>query len=388
MDIIVGIIIRPNATDDWETTPPFPNIPLAGSNGYLIANSDLTDPGFDDYKIVTGMSLSITNLVNEFDFLQKVIDDSSGRNISKGIGGLAKLKDWSFTLANRNDLFTEEIMGRTVELRFYANDVIVNDSDGFHTSIMSGLIMKPNVDNYKMTFNVQGVINNNNPRIAGTPYVDFNGNQITNWIFIGESQEGTYIKLNKVKTALGIQLAFDDEKYDLIDVYVKDKSIDEFYKITAKYTVENGLIYFTDTRKMVLAESVDEDRLDSSFLVFDHGYVGILFPDEVYPQTLVYNWDKNPEINLRKKEEYTEGGKTWGLYKCSQGFLYPPYFETLSKSICFGYTPDGSRNAQQVVIKQNPLLDWPYITEDLFTQFEDYPRRGPITIYETFYSKT
>jgi len=328
IDMIVAVIIRPTiGKDNWDdpADAPFDNIPLGGANGYILADSNVADVGFVDYKLMEGTLVDVGEIYNQFDFIQETTDDRTGRNISQGIGGLAKLKDWQIQIFDDGTLIDERILGKSVELRVYDPAVIENDSEAKHTTMMVGVINKTTLSDQIWTINCQGNITNNNPRIAGSPVVDFEGNISNNWIFVGETTEDTLIELNLVQGSAEIQITHEPDKYTIEELYVKDKTVNEFYKVREKYLVDpDGTIYFEDSRRVLSLFDLDEN--DTSLQISDYAVVSILWSkaEERAGTTIIvvtkyHSLGHNTKL-IKLTEVTDDDGNIWVRYKCSQSF--------------------------------------------------------------------
>ena len=339
----VAVVLFPNESDNWELEPPFSGIPLAGSNGYIFANTPFTTVGFVDYLLMETRLIDVGNTHNRIDFMQSTLSDRDENSVSLGIGGAAKLKDFNFTIADRSDLTILNIYGREIELRLYEGNEVSNDADELYSIYFRGTVTSvKNAKGDKLRISARGVVSNNNPRVRGEPYIDSDGSIQYNFIFIGESTNNSFVKLNKVDGPGGVHLSFDDSKYALKSINIKDKELDEFYPVTSNYTVEDGNIIFEGTNIVTLANGMT--MTDVKVGVFDGIDFLILIEPANYLNRLVFYHPRTDgpgggspsnlplaKFILTKVKTYVDPSdlKTYAIYRGSPSIIYAEWWDEL-----------------------------------------------------------
>ena len=343
----VAIVILPNESDNWNIDPPFQNDPIGSANGYIIANTPFTDVGFSDYYLLDSRLVDVGNTYNSIDFMQSTYSEREERNISYGIGGSAKLKDFTFSLADRDDLDVAQvspstgIYGREIELRIYYANSLSNDSEENYIVLFRGTVVSTTKQNgFKIDIKARGVTANNNPRIRGIPYIDVDGNIQYTFIFLGESTNSSFVKLDKRRGPGGIQLSFDASKYALKGIKIKDKELDEFYPVTSSYTIEaDGGITFEGTAKATLR--YDVLPADTDIIVNDGIDMLVLITGDVYAAHLIYRRKYTPTdtFTMTRMRTFVDDsdGRTYGIYRISPHVLYEEFWNYI-----FTYLPGES----------------------------------------------
>lgn len=334
-ELSIAIIIKPLkdksglTVDNWLLEPPFINDPLsAGHKGYIIANTKEVAVGFSDYLLLETRFLNLGQIINDIDFIAKINEETSEESVSNGLGGYAKLKDFTVNLTDFKDVINNRLFGREIEIRTYEGSILTNDSENKYSIDFRGLIY--NIDRsipMQLSLVAQGLSSNNNARISGEPYVDPNGNTVNTFIIIGQIDQDTLVKLDKKKSSQGVQLGFNDKKYKLKKLYVKDSDADEFYPVQSEFSVSKGLVSFVATESIRLVNNISETN--TSFRVNDPTLIKIKFLSVAYNYNYVCfrgkksgrtKWLKNRGVTTEEKEE--------GIYKTTASFLNP---ETLNE---------------------------------------------------------
>ena len=111
--VCTSVAILPNPTDDWSVLSPFPGSTLsAGETGFVFSTSK-THTG--SLHLLQDRLIDIGRTSNGFNFLAKTRVNKRGQvSKSKGIGGMSKLKDFSFTILNstfgQNAMSTSDLL--------------------------------------------------------------------------------------------------------------------------------------------------------------------------------------------------------------------------------------------------------------------------------------
>jgi len=327
-ELTVAVIIYPNSLDNWVDDPPFENDPLDNvDDAYIIANTQSFESGFDDdFYLLTSRFLSVGSVYNRVDFMQKTLGDSSQRNITKGIGGIAKLKDFEFKLINKIDLDVSNLYGKELEVRLYEGSTLRLSSNYYYT-YFKGIIFTGETKNGVSTIRAQGTVANNNPRVKGEPYINPDGEAANSFIFIGESSNSSKVKLDKKLGVYGVQLGFDSTKYSLKNIYIKDKEVSDFYHVKNAYTVDNGLVSFDSGNSATLTDDIS--ALQDSISVNDGIDFDFKITGDVYKQWIIVRYNSTFLYSLYKIKEYEEKGTTYGVYRASPSFMYQEYWDSM-----------------------------------------------------------
>lgn len=375
---IVTLRIFPGLNDDWVNSPPFIGQPLNGTThqGFILATDTDVDAGFDDFRLVTGYLYAVSKIHNAIDFLQKTRTQTQDRNKSSGVGGYAKLKDFTFTI-DATDVDVRALYGREIQVGIYHQELINSPtSPAEYESFYRGAVQKiKQTSDGKLRISVQGISSVNNPRISGTPIINSDGTQVFNTVIIGSGNG--FIKLNKTKELGGVQLSFDDKKFELQDIYVKGTSSDDLFLITSPWTVIDGKIFFSGDGHAWLQNQPTINETETEILVNDPSqwFVRLLNTDLVnHPQQIVvtvtdYFPPENPvPINVTFSRSIIDSeldGKPIAIYTCHQGPTHPDYINFFeSAETVF----DGNNNSIQFQVdlfkhKAGPFLYQPWYAD-------------------------
>ncbi len=321
--------------DDWTVsgTPPFTSFPLNGTThlGYIMGASDEAEIGFDEYLYLPGYFYSVSDIVNSLPFLQKTRTQSQGRNKTSGIGGYATLKDFHFTIENK-DVDFRVLYGRRVEIIVY--HVLLKNSPTFPAEAefyYTGAIQKiTQLNNQTLEVRVQGISSINNKRISGTPIIDNSGTQVFNTVILGEGSG--VIKLNKTKATGGVQLTYDDSQFEIKDIFVKDTDTDDLLLVKSPWTTQDELIFF-EAQTKTWVEDVSVDDSQNKFNIKDNSTFAVRIPGSTllsqYPSfmrvPLLNVAPDNIDIDLEmgKVGSSVINGQFVGLYLCDQNAIHP-----------------------------------------------------------------
>ena len=346
-ELSIAVIIRPFQEDNWLLNPPFNSENLiVGEEGYIFANTqDVT--GFLNYHLLQDRMTSVGSITNRIDFMQKTIQDSSDRNITTGIGGVAKLKDFTFSLANKSDLSIRDIYGREVEVRAYEGSDLQGDVFDTFTTYFKGIIYSVSETIKEITIKAQGKLANNNPRIKGEPYIDPDGNKLFNFIFLGESTNPTEIRLNKVIGPLGVQLVFDDAKYKIKQLLIKEKGLDVFHKVDSPFSIKDGKIFFEGKNTVRLNEDIASNT--EKFKIDDGVYMALKVNTGfvTYFKYWVFHGG-TPRVDFwaTYRFSYFDGGQEIGVYRVSPNLVYEENWDKIKNF-----------NPWEMFLTPNPILD-------------------------------
>lgn len=325
------IVIFPNALDNWNTYPPFENDPLGTTNAYVLANTDKFDPDFLlEYTVLSNRLLTIGKIGNKIDFMQKTLTDSTERNVTEGIGGLAKLKDFQFTIIDKDDLNIANSYGRKIEIRLYEGNILEPDiADSFIVKFKGIIFKSVSNDLYSVKLYVQGTIANNNPRIKGIPYINSDGDTANSVIIIGDSTK-TKVKLDKKMGQFGVQLGFNSSQYELEKIYIKDKEYDEFYTVTSDYNVVGDDINFDSGNFTQLTYNISGVKKDSKLCINDGiDFIFLIEPEDYKTWLVIVRPYGNIKFThwLYKIKTYVKNSKTYGIYRASPSLRYQELWE-------------------------------------------------------------
>jgi len=245
------IQIFPREGDDWEQSPPIQS--QYTDNSLIFAYGDVSN--IREYlstlgTVVEGYLESFSSFSNEINFLQKTkVGQKTDTTTTDGIGGLAKLKDFEFTLIKSGVNITEFI-GCYVEVFTLNEDTLLRD---IH---FKGKIYTPSTTRTSVSYVVRGVLSANETYIEGKKNGDEN-----DIIFLGGGEK--YIKLQKrVDKEGNTKLICDTSKYNVLGIYVKEKDSQKklkeakYFPISDSYKIVDDEIIFQslNTSPVVLAK--------------------------------------------------------------------------------------------------------------------------------------
>lgn len=408
-----AIIIKPSQDDRWDLADQTPfighTLPV-DKEGFMIINDDsITD---DDFELLTGRYTGTSPLLNGVDFMQKTFGDTFGENKSSGIGGLSKLKDFNIVLFNRLDLREKFLYDREVEIRDY-------ESTNLSTLDFVGTVTGVSYDRLKsINITLQGKFATNNPRIKGTPFVDDSGKTVNTFIVIGDTDEETLVKLDKKKGSEGIQLFIDQSKYDIKNIFIKEQNVDEYFKISSKWSINNNLVNFEDNVKLRLVEDIDDKEVnikvldglevlfDTTYSSADKDYIHVLrtstdWEDKDLDISSIKNYTLTYKITERKTNNtdyYAIGDPFYNQYKGNdilQGASYfisnDPVLKLDGSAINITATVNKVTIIDEEKIRSDPLMNGGLLDGEesvdwkLFTPFNFLYRKPP---YMYKYSET
>jgi len=257
-NVSTNIAIYPNTGDSWDVLSPFPGETLGvGEEAFVFSDASSSNDG--SLHLLPSRLIDVGKVGNEVNFLAKTNLESKTIPTTQGIGGMSKLKDFSFTITKdylgSNPMDQRDIInlyGRKVIL-FVCESNAVEDPDdaGKSDIVFSGRIhsvTRPNTKELKWT--VRGLLNTANPLVGGPVVEQSDGSQSNEAIVIGDSGD-VYIPISKKENADGttsLQWTQDD-KYIIKSLHVKAGTDDEpiWLDIETPYDIINDEIVFNPT---------------------------------------------------------------------------------------------------------------------------------------------
>jgi hypothetical protein len=357
---------------------PFPGSTLsAGETGFVFSTSK-THTG--SLHLLQDRLIDIGRTSNGFNFLAKTRVNKRGQvSKSKGIGGMSKLKDFSFTILKstfgQNAMSTSDILslyGRTVILYISPTENSLDISSSYIE--FKGQVYSVKREDSKLTFNVRGMLASASPIVVGNTVKKADGTTDTETLIFGDSD--TYIQVFKKRNAKGkkiLQFSQGDD-YLITGLYVKIGKNDddvEYLPITTPYEISNNEIIFKDPTFSGVYLGEDLTKTSSSSIQRikvsnNHYEVGIVFTSsnpegDITPYISVgssyaffYKGATTSTHNILtyiRKE--VVGGKTVYFFKVGAEFVYGS-IRTLVDS--------GAKDGQ-LLLESNYLVDIDFIID-------------------------
>ena len=300
MKRIIGIKIYPRVIDNWTNLPPILGVGDC-TTGIIFTHGSDYPSGFnpDGLCVITNYLHDIGIIDNEFVFLEKTRSSSrDDLTKTKGIGGLARLKSFNFSIKryNLNSNYPINFIGCRVEV------AVVDDAT--HEIIkFVGSINRPSSDLKTIRFTIEGIISTNESSI------EVDDGEV---VVIGDDR---FIKLPKKTNSEGkTYLYYDKDRYTIKGLYVKDKSKDNiqdpnsYYPITSNWEANSeGEIFFNNYGTTNTVKSFESLTNSYKIGIADPAIVGFVFTEDHYnlspPSVLEWssspNTPSNPSVNIK-----------------------------------------------------------------------------------------
>jgi len=317
----VCLAVHPNSIDKWKVTSPFVGDVLEDDEEYFVFSNGSDNSLADKAHKVVGRIKDIGQFSNEIAFMQKTTAEKSKPLVSKGIGGMSKLKDFSFSIfaTNRNNntnvMNYENIIslyGRKITLYLTSTNKVENIlSLVSEVKFVGKIYSAERIDN-TISIKVRGLLDTSSPTVKGKKLKDEEGKEVMDTIPLGATRK--YIKLNKfIDDNERIKLSFSQEdKYISTGLFVKaDTHEDEklFIPIISKYDVKNGEVNFKDDRitQATLAQDLNSGKgyPTTMITINAHYEMSFILPDNPTDfiegesfHTSVYNLNLDPPFEI------------------------------------------------------------------------------------------
>jgi len=284
----ISIVIYPNSTDTWTISSPFPGEVLGvGEVAFVISTASVCNDG--SLHLVPGRLIDINTHSNEIDFLIKTLMDSKASAESSGIGGLSKLKDFSFSMIKDNGAIGGNItsnniislIGRVIVLviGIDSNDITDIANPLTERVVYKGKISHPSKDNLNITYEVKGLLSAADSSVGGAKVTNSDGSVTIEPIVFGDCGE-LLVPLTKKIDGNKITLQFSQgDDYIIKDLYVKASSGNEpiYGKVNTAFDIVNDEIVFKTSMStnLVLMKNIPAGM--NILQVNGHWEIGIIF---------------------------------------------------------------------------------------------------------------
>ncbi len=326
------IIIKIRKGADWEISPPLTGVPT--KQGYIFTMDESVLP-VKDLVIIPNYLLDFSNISNQINFMEKSRGtQTTSATESHGLGGLAKLKDFEFTI--RRNFPPHTFIGCDVEVcRF---------QEGQYITDFIGKVDSPSCSNEAITYSVEGVLSKNEAYIEGKKVGNTNSTLIL-------SEGKKIIKLLKRSDDLGnTKLVFDNSKYRIKKILVKDKNSDKsskepvYYEVNTEFKTIDDEISFKETNFSVKVLSTTKEGLTHKVRIADHETIAIHFVKDSFnqdPPSFIYHPDSEPK-GIKKGYYKKIGmdefeGVTFVIYKTGYSNLFGTFETTLQRMLEVGH---------------------------------------------------
>jgi len=252
--VTTSIAIYPNTSDAWDVLSPFPSYTLGGGDvAFVISTSNTNNDG--SLKLLPSRLIDVGKISNSINFLAKTNLNQSNEPISNGIGGMSKLKDFTFTMT-RSYLGTN-IMDRDDIINLYGRKIVlfISESDKIETLISSqieftGRIYSIDKKDENITFTIRGLLNTANPLVSGSEVIGADGTITTEALVFGDAGE-MYTPISKNVDEFGkVTLQFSQsDDFIIKNLFIKGGSENEpvFLSVDTPYEiVDDEIIFDTD----------------------------------------------------------------------------------------------------------------------------------------------
>jgi hypothetical protein len=171
--MITKILITPNSNDDWSTTSPFYGYVINTELGFCISN--VHGEVETNYIEIPHVLLSMSSINRSVDiFANNKLEKSA---TVEGIGGVAKVGDWSFSLETLSSTLSPlKLMGRNITIK--VEDTVVFTGKIYNTEVGFDnvkFIVRSNflINNKEIGTIVESEIESSNNKIIPVIYGDF-----------------------------------------------------------------------------------------------------------------------------------------------------------------------------------------------------------------------
>lgn len=255
--LTVCIAVFPNTTDDWWIDSPFPGELLNTGEEYFVLSNGSDNLGATKAHYVNGRFKTLSKWSNEVNFITKTKVDSKNPLETEGIGGMSKLKDFSFTLSRGNmnnglnPMLPQDIIGlygRKIIVYFTnTNSIEEYDSINSEEKFVGKIFSVKGTEN-DITFTVRGMFNVSEATIKGATVTNLSGEKVMNGIVLGDTNS-RYVKLHRIKDDNDrIELSFNQtEDFVIKRLYTRGKTHEDeniYLPIVSQYHIADNKIYF------------------------------------------------------------------------------------------------------------------------------------------------
>jgi hypothetical protein len=349
----LSIIIYPNSSDTWDISSPFPTEVLGmGETAFVISTASVCNDG--SLHLVPVRFSEAGTLLNEVDFLIKTLMESKSTAESSGIGGLSKLKDFSFSVIKDNgsvggNMLLENILaliGRTIVVVMGIGSNEIEDVSNPVTEriLFKGKISKPNIGALNIEFEVKGLLNTCDDFVGGEKVENSDGSIVSQAIVFGDCGE-LLVPLTKKIDGNKITLQFPQSgDYIIKDLYVKASSGNEptYGKVNTSFNIVNGEVVFNTplSTNLVLMKNIPAGM--NILQVNGHWEIGIIF---TIPLTYVPVTNEVCDFQLRTGAGESIYTTNKFIYQRSETFLVGSVSTIVHFFICgwesiFGFIHD------------------------------------------------
>ena len=291
----ISIAIYKNDSDDWSSVSPFPGEVLTPpESAFVISTCDSCTDG--SLHLVPGRLIGVESISNQVDFFIKTLMENKAAGESSGIGGMSKLKDFSFSIIKNNgstggDITNTQVLslyGRKIILFIGIDSQTIQNINSIVTErqIFVGRISSPKINRQgnEIVFFVKGLLDTYSVLVGGAKVETSEGNVETEPIVFGDCGE-MFVPLVKKKVGNKTVLQFSQgADYIIKDLYVKVGSDNDpvYCKINTSYNLINNEITFNTAQSTSLRLINAIGDSNTKLTINGHWEIGIVFTSISY----------------------------------------------------------------------------------------------------------
>lgn len=215
---------------------------------FVFSNSIINN--YNKFNLIEDRLTEVGKVTNNINFVAKTNLAQKKEVQTKGIGGISKLKNFTFKLTEGDMTLANitSLLGRKVRL-YYTQTTGVEDPDGADSTIeFTGEIFSHDRRDDEVTFTVKGLLHSANPVVGGNVVEASDGSQKTETLVFGDAGE-IYVPLIKKLEDGVYKLHFSQgDDFIITGLYSKGGSEEEplYNKINTNYTISDDEIEFNN----------------------------------------------------------------------------------------------------------------------------------------------
>jgi len=270
--VTMGVVLYPNISDDWKIDSPFNELLEEAEIAYVFSPS--IDTISSELHLIKSILNNVSKISNSIDFISKIDVEKSEEQISNGIGGISRLKDFSFTLLlSISTLDLIKFYGRKIEVVLWEGNEILNVTSG--QIVFKGEVYKINRDKEEIIFSVRELLSSLKTEVKGASVVDIEGEITYEPILLGYNENMSLLPLKKIKDQYGATvLSFSEsDKYIIKDIYIKQSGVNDkpiYNKVLSDATIKDKIVFFGE-KDRIFAYTAENITLDQ-FQIDIHDY--------------------------------------------------------------------------------------------------------------------